>query len=329
MMGIILSPSAKTVATAAGIHSMNDSVFTSPEPSPRSSASSSSISVNRAGPGNSASSLRTSLADSSASHNPRMMHGDEKDFRATYMSTGECVGSGTFGRVVVIIRREDGMRFAVKLINKSYVRRWAFVPSMSVNESRGKTVSQFPRFTIIEDGHGLRPSFAVARALHVRSLSATGINCPASVDGDVVPLEVASLWHLQGHRSILCFHGAYELPHHFAIVTDLLAENTPAARPSAASSSTAQPRIGWLDLFDFIETFELSESIARTVFRQLLSALRHCHKRGIVHGDVKDENIKVNATTLQVVLIDFGSCQILDKEEHFRFLGRCVKFYSV
>ncbi|XP_061012356.1 serine/threonine-protein kinase MARK2-like [Dama dama] len=48
----------------------------------------------------------------------------------------------------------------------------------------------------------------------------------------------------------------------------------------------------------------LTEEEARGVFRQLVSALRHCHRRGVVHRDVKPGNILLEASKIK--LADFG-----------------------
>lgn len=79
-----------------------------------------------------------------------------------------------------------------------------------------------------------------------------------------------------------------------------------------------------MDLFEFIErNNRLSESKTRYVFRQILDAIAHLHSLGLVHRDVKDENILLSAD-FQVKLIDFGSVSFYNKNQklHFsRFLG--------
>eukprot|EP01065_Artemidia_motanka_P031493 TRINITY_DN3788_c0_g1_i1.p1 TRINITY_DN3788_c0_g1~~TRINITY_DN3788_c0_g1_i1.p1 ORF type:complete len:423 (+),score=61.52 TRINITY_DN3788_c0_g1_i1:73-1341(+) len=45
---------------------------------------------------------------------------------------------------------------------------------------------------------------------------------------------------------------------------------------------------------------------AAYVLQQLFTALCHCHSCGVVHRDVKPENIVVNPSTLQLWLVDFG-----------------------
>ncbi|KAJ8412339.1 hypothetical protein AAFF_G00146060 [Aldrovandia affinis] len=50
----------------------------------------------------------------------------------------------------------------------------------------------------------------------------------------------------------------------------------------------------------------LNEDKAHNVTRQLLGALQHCHDHGVVHRDVKPENILIQTETQEIKLIDFG-----------------------
>jgi len=52
----------------------------------------------------------------------------------------------------------------------------------------------------------------------------------------------------------------------------------------------------------------LKEKDAKSIFRQLLHSLLHCHKQGIVHHDVKLENVILTKRG-KVKLIDFGLCE--------------------
>ncbi|KAI5106456.1 serine/threonine-protein kinase pim-3 isoform X2, partial [Silurus meridionalis] len=64
----------------------------------------------------------------------------------------------------------------------------------------------------------------------------------------------------------------------------------------------------------------LPETVTRLVMVQLIDALKHCKSRGILHRDVKPENIMVQTNTLKVKLIDFG-CGDLIKDKYKEFTG--------
>merc|ERR1719195_686329 len=62
------------------------------------------------------------------------------------------------------------------------------------------------------------------------------------------------------------------------------------------------------DLFDYIsEHGALKEKHARTLFKQLLNTVLLCHNSGVLHRDIKDENILIDSKTNKIKLIDFGS----------------------
>ncbi|KAJ8337423.1 hypothetical protein SKAU_G00386430 [Synaphobranchus kaupii] len=63
-----------------------------------------------------------------------------------------------------------------------------------------------------------------------------------------------------------------------------------------------------MDLFTYCQEQGgvLDEDQARSVTRQLLGALQHCHDHGVVHRDVKPGNILIQTDTKEIKLIDFG-----------------------
>ena len=77
------------------------------------------------------------------------------------------------------------------------------------------------------------------------------------------------------------------------------------------------------DLFDYItESGAIAEPQARHMFRQIVETTVELHAAGVVHRDIKDENVLVNLESHQVRLIDFGSGTFLHDDVYTDFEGR-------
>merc|ERR1711962_388996 len=86
------------------------------------------------------------------------------------------------------------------------------------------------------------------------------------------------------------------------------------------------------DLFDFItEHGPLPEQFARNMFSDIVKTVINCRDCGVLHRDIKDENILVDLNTFNTKLIDFGSgCQHNYQEEPDRVFKefRGTRVYS-
>ena len=73
------------------------------------------------------------------------------------------------------------------------------------------------------------------------------------------------------------------------------------------------------ELFDrIVAKGSFSEAEAATVMRQLLSALADCHRRGVLHRDVKPENLLLTSSEgWELKLSDFGLVKTLSDMDEF------------
>ena len=79
------------------------------------------------------------------------------------------------------------------------------------------------------------------------------------------------------------------------------------------------------DLFDFIaDRGPLPEHMTRELFMQLVDTVIKCHEKGVVHRDIKDENILIDINTFKIKLIDFGCGAFLQEGLYHKFMGTRV-----
>ncbi|XP_062859652.1 serine/threonine-protein kinase pim-1-like isoform X1 [Trichomycterus rosablanca] len=76
-----------------------------------------------------------------------------------------------------------------------------------------------------------------------------------------------------------------------------------------------------MDLFKYRRNGSLPERLAQVIMWQVVLATRHCRNRGVLHRDIKEQNLLVSFDTLEVKLIDFGCGDLLKSTPYRRFAG--------
>lgn len=95
------------------------------------------------------------------------------------------------------------------------------------------------------------------------------------------------------HRNIVRLYEYFETEKHILFVMELCAGG---------------------DLLNYVrKRRRLHENQAKVIFGQLLSAIDHCHQRGILHRDIKLDNILLDAQSGDVKLCDFGVSKALHR----------------
>ncbi|XP_046400042.1 serine/threonine-protein kinase pim-3-like [Ischnura elegans] len=156
-------------------------------------------------------------------------------------------------------------------------------------------------YGIVYAGIRRRDGLSVA----IKQVSKSKVTHWSIVGNQRVPMEICMLRkvaHIPGVIKLLDF---YERQNSFIIVME---------RPEPVK-----------DLFDFItEKGTLKEGVARDFFKQIVNTVMLCHDAGVIHRDIKDENILVDLKTSSLKVIDFGCATFLRNELYTDFDGTRV-----
>jgi len=125
------------------------------------------------------------------------------------------------------------------------------------------------------------------------------------LNGRRVPMELRLLHSVQGLEGVVTLIEYFERDDSFIFVLE---------HPSNTK-----------DMFDYItEKGFIAEKVARYFFKQVVETVLACHEAGVLHRDIKDENILVDLKTGKLKLIDFGSGAFVKEGHYSEFEGTRV-----
>jgi len=115
-------------------------------------------------------------------------------------------------------------------------------------------------------------------------------------------MEKRALYKVRGHPNVVWLHATFSDYYHLYYCMELCRGGELWARLVRRDRRGEQKRVPTVP------------SLARSWLRELTEALRHCHSKGLVHRDVKPENLMLTADGT-VKLIDFGTAKDLDETD--------------
>ena len=128
-----------------------------------------------------------------------------------------------------------------------------------------------------------------------------------SIEGVCVPLEYCLLRQVSHIDGVVKVLDACQSDDYFFIIMERI-------EPSE-------------DLYEFLKKRgSLPEDMAQSFFRQVVEIINECYLAGVLHRDIKDENIIVDLKNLKLKIIDFGSGSYVKDSIFHEFYG--TKIYS-
>ncbi|GAA5992194.1 hypothetical protein JCM10908_001813 [Rhodotorula pacifica] len=231
----------------------------------------------------------------------------------------EEIGVGGSGFCLKIQRRRDGRIFAAKLIARDRIAKSALIRT-----SRWGSIPF--GFSAEEDGSVVVPveAWALRRVSHPNVCGFEELFADATFYYLIMEHHGTS-WQTSPPAITLPPSPPITPPGNYLDLAPSSAPSSvpPSALPSpsllapASFTGKAPPllRRSSSDLFEAVERHRhFSEHLARHIFVQILAAVCDLARTGIIHRDLKDENITLAEDTLQVKLVDFGSCVLFNPQ---------------
>ena len=139
----------------------------------------------------------------------------------------------------------------------------------------------------------------------IKEVPVTKVTEWSVLGGSLVPLELLLLYSCQSIDGVVTLVEFLECGDSFLYIME---------RPANC-----------IELFDFIsQRGALEEDLARDFFKQVVDTVIECQERGVIHRDIKDENLILDVNTGKLNLVDFGSGAFSKNEPYTEFDGNIL-----
>ncbi len=210
---------------------------------------------------------------------------------------GKRIGKGGFGTIFSAIRKSDSLPVAVKVIPKSKVSQWYTILNSTTTTTTTTTLS--PDETSSDD------EIIVTKR---------------------IPLEIALMIRVRNVKHCIQIFDYLEQKNCFIIVMerdeksqdlfDYITENSGQSFKSKLHSKLNNNNNEDDESIENNGTYGLNESLAKDYFRQIVETVLAIRKLGVIHRDLKDENILINLRNREIKLIDFGAGAFISSIEN-------------
>ncbi len=215
-----------------------------------------------------------------------------------YYKFGKILGRGSFGTVIECVRKMDETPVVLKFFKSKAVHKW--IPENVIENDLDEDLLQTSEF------------FSKKTADRIRML----------------PSEVACLI-----RSQKC-DGVVKILDYLPGVNEKVTE-LDESENSSIVGIVFERNSNEVCLFDYLQNNCLKEKDAKILMRQIIHiSLNLLQQFGILHGDLKSENILIDRLTKKIKLIDFGAAQIIDlpnvsKNSNEDKMQKCVQTNAI
>lgn len=209
---------------------------------------------------------------------------NEKQLRELFYNDymlGKEIGNGGFGTIFSGIRRKDNKPVAIKVIKKAKVTQWYQFKCIA-DSSLSSSASP----------HDINNNDLTGPITTTSPTTPTMITASASdiIYTRRIPLEIALMIRVRHVDNCIQIIDYLEQKNCFIIVMERYET--------------------YKDLFDYITEraqHGLPERQAKDYFQQIVRVILEIYSLGVLHRDIKDENILVDLSTNKLKLIDFGA----------------------